>query len=251
LPRKLPWLAAHWLAIRAHVNLGQGNVAEAAVLLGSPSSWQGFSRPLDLLWTCEYDWVVPARVLIAQGHESSNPAFWAQALDYLQHTGEQGEALGLIGLLVKVNILRALAYAGWGDAAQAELCVEQALALAEPEGYVRLFLEEGKPLQALLGRIRGAQRPYAERLRATSGEQAPAGHAPKADAGPAVVTEALSERELQVLRLMAGGASNLEIAHSLALTLNTVKKHSSNLFAKLAVNSRTRAVARARERHLI
>jgi LuxR family maltose regulon positive regulatory protein len=251
LPRQIPWLTAHLPAIRAHFHLAQGEVAEAAVLVGAQVIGRGFARPLELLWACEFDWIAPARLRIAQGRAAGDSASLAQALTYLEQPGDQAAALGLTWLAVKVNVLRALAYLGLDDAAQADQALQKALVLAEPEGYVRTFVDEGKPMRTLLSRVQGVPHAYAERLRAALGQEKPRAQPPDLETAMGMGAEALSDRELQVLRLIAAGASNQEIARALNLTLNTVKKHSSNLFAKLGVTSRTQAVARARERRLI
>jgi LuxR family maltose regulon positive regulatory protein len=139
--------------------------------------------------------------------------------------------------------------------------LDRCLSLAEPEGYVRLFLDEGEPARELFAVYRraGGVSPhlikYAQRVLAAWPEAligAPSGVAPGGTAiRPEPLAEPLTERELEVLRLIARGASNQEIAERLVVTLNTVKKHTSNLFGKLGVASRTQAIVRARELRLL
>jgi LuxR family maltose regulon positive regulatory protein len=150
-----------------------------------------------------------------------------------------------------------LALQAGGDPASAVRALERALALAEPEGYARLFLDEGPPMAALLGRLiaaspRGrrdeatrASVAYARRLRAAF---APSGAAaaPPRRADASGLPEALTGRELAVLRLIADGLANPEIAARLFVSVSTVKWHINAIFGKLAVASRTQAVARAR-----
>ena len=220
------------------------------------------------------------RVLLAQGEIDRA----AQALDELQATAEPG---GRSGLLIEVYLLRALvlqrqrdalACSAEGVASAALAWLERALDLAEPEGYVLLFLEEGPALIPLLqaaaddGDAPDRLRDYARRLLAAFAKHAahesanspvpvlpvhanivsPAGSAtPSTVADQAAVAEPLTGRELEILRLIAEGCTNQEIAGRLVITLHTVKKHSSNIFGKLGVNSRTQAIAWARKSGLL
>jgi LuxR family maltose regulon positive regulatory protein len=155
---------------------------------------------------------------------------------------------GWTGRAIELLLLQALARQGAGDRAGATAALGRALALAAPEGYVRLFLDEGAPLAALLARWlagRGARE-------VNPAERAAQGHTrrllaafPPADPGPAA-GPALTARELAVLRLMAEGRSNGEIAARLFVAVGSVKSYVNRLFGKLAVTSRTQAVARAR-----
>jgi LuxR family maltose regulon positive regulatory protein len=148
---------------------------------------------------------------------------------------------------LEVLLLRALALQAQGDHTGAMSTVERALVMAEPEGYIRLFLDEGIPMVALL---RQAQRHkvapgYVMTLLEAAGE--PRGtdaDLPALHSGQ--VVEALTAREREVLRLLMDGASNREIATQLVLSVNTVKKHILNLCGKLGVQSRTQAIAKAR-----
>ena len=125
--------------------------------------------------------------------------------------------------------------------------LREALRLAEPGDYVRHFADLGRPMSALLyqATVHSVTPDYAGRLLAAFSL---ANETPKATAA---LVEPLSERELEVLGLMAAGASNQEIARDLVIAVSTVKKHVSHIFAKLAVDSRTRAVARARQLGLL
>ena len=157
------------------------------------------------------------------------------------------EAEGRMRRVIEIQMLRALALQASGDATRAMDLLEQALALAEPQGYVRTFLDEGLPMARLL--YEAAEREiaphYAGKLLAAfdkSDQITP-------ESGPfdtPSLVEPLSERELQVLQLIADGLSNQEIAASLVLSLNTVKWHTSNIYGKLGVKNRTQAVAQAR-----
>jgi LuxR family maltose regulon positive regulatory protein len=146
------------------------------------------------------------------------------------------------------------------------MALESALALAAPAGFVRLFLDAGEPIGALLTQraSRPAQddplRAFIEHLLAAFNDQRPTTkdqrpiheYAPSSFVeGRSSLDEPLSERELEVLRLMAAGLSNQEIADRLIISVPTVKKHGSNIFGKLHATNRTEAVAHARDRGLL
>jgi LuxR family transcriptional regulator, maltose regulon positive regulatory protein len=156
--------------------------------------------------------------------------------------------------------LRAVAMAAAADAASALATLSQALALAQPEGYVRIFVDEGAEMSALLVRLVAAQR--GDEARAHPGALGCLGRLMRAfepDGGAAETpasrrgigvpgpVEPLSEREIEVLRLLAAGKPNREIAEELFVALDTVKKHISHILAKLGATNRTEATARARE----
>jgi LuxR family maltose regulon positive regulatory protein len=149
-------------------------------------------------------------------------------------------------------VLRALALHAQGDRTGAFSTLERALMLAEPEGYVRLFMDEGAPMLALLrqAHARGMAPGYVTTLLAASGWQGAVAsplHASRASS----LIEPLTEREREVLQLLGAGASNRDIASRLVLSVGTVKKHISNICGKLSVQSRTQAIARARALDLL
>jgi LuxR family maltose regulon positive regulatory protein len=127
--------------------------------------------------------------------------------------------------------------------------------LAEPEGYVRVFVDEGERVRKMLSTagglssVDGATRAYVARLLTHFGTPPPAQGA--LSRGALALVEPLSERELEVLHLIAAGHSGQEIAHRLYLALSTVQWHSKNIYSKLNVHSRTQAIARARELSLL
>ena len=196
---------------------------------------RGISAGDGLTYLREFEHLTLARSLIAGG-----------AREEIQH------ALGLLGLLldaaeagqrtgsvIEILIEQALASEAMGDIPAALDPLGRALALAEPEGYVQTFIGEGTPMARLLGaaRSRGITPAYAGRLLAAMSDRDPA-------AGGSTL---LSEREVEVLQLVASGLSNREIADRLYLALDTVKGHNRRIFGKLGVQSRTEAIARARE----
>jgi LuxR family maltose regulon positive regulatory protein len=184
------------------------------------------------------------------------------ALAVLDILRQKMEAQGRIHLIIEILLVSALAYVRLGDPGQAQHLFERSLALAEPGGYVRLYLDEGAALRELLARAaqEGPHSTYASRLLAAleletqaapadfSWQAQPAG-APEKQllslAGVAPV-DALTGRELELLNLIAEGLSNQDIARRLYISLPTVKWHTSHIFAKLGVRSRTQAVVKAR-----
>jgi LuxR family maltose regulon positive regulatory protein len=125
--------------------------------------------------------------------------------------------------------------------------LEQALVLAEPEGYIRLFVDEGTPMLVLLRLVHGRSivPGYVATLLTVFGER-PASELPLSASGAGVLVEPLTEREREVLRLLMEGASNREIAQRLVLSINTVKRHVYNICGKLGVQSRTQVLVKAR-----
>jgi LuxR family maltose regulon positive regulatory protein len=155
------------------------------------------------------------------------------------------------GNVIEIRLLQALAYQMCQDETQALSALGDAIRLAEPEGYIRSFVDEGVPMATLLYRLRKRDRehgptPYLDTLLAAFQQEsmvhAQAEESTKAQPLP----EPLSERELQVLQLLARGASNQEIAQELVIVVDTVKRHVSHIFSKLGVKNRVQAVEQAR-----
>jgi LuxR family maltose regulon positive regulatory protein len=168
-----------------------------------------------------------------------------QALAVLTPLLQRVEQAGWMWFGLEIMILQAIAYQYRGDTNQALAVLERALTLAEPEGYVRTFIDNGPPIDELLRQAaaRGIAVDYVGTLlEAFDNRERPPSHR---DA--TALIEPLSERELEVLRLLAAGLSNKEIANTLIITVGTVKKHINNIYGKLEVHRRTEAVARARD----
>ncbi|MBO3750079.1 tetratricopeptide repeat protein [Streptosporangiaceae bacterium NEAU-GS5] len=217
-------------AMKARVWIRRGRLPEA-------EGWarrRGVSAGDELTYLREYDHLTLARLLIAQ--ERGRDALGL--LDRLL-TAASGRA----GSVNEVLVLTALAHRADGDHPRAVAALERALAATEPEGYVRLFLDEGEPMAALLGQV------DLRRLApARAGRLLPS---PVRVAGPDALAEPLSEREAQVLRLLRTDLSGPEIARELSVSLNTVRTHTKHIFTKLGVNSRRAAIRQAERRGLL
>jgi len=242
-------------AQRARLLLAQGDLTAAARWTNQrglhPDDRPSYPR--------EPEYLVLARVLLAQQAPE-------HALGLLRPLHDLAAAQGRVGSVIEIRALQALALADSGDERGALAALAEALRLAAPEGYLRIFVDEGAPMASLLGRL--AAPDQREQLAATgnvppdylariltsfqpaaAGTPQPAG---RAVAGPVPgLVEPLSERELEVLALLATGRSNQQIAEELVVALDTVKKHVSRVLDKLGVANRTQAVIRARELELL
>jgi LuxR family maltose regulon positive regulatory protein len=157
-----------------------------------------------------------------------------------------------MGSALEILVLQALALEAQGNRTSTLSILERALVLAEPEGYIRLFVDEGQPMRALLRDLHARSRVpgYVSTLLSAFGEH----HIPDLppiSARPSPLTEPLTEREREVLRLLLAGASNREIARCLVVSVNTVKRHVYNLCGKLGVQSRAQAIVRATALNLV
>jgi LuxR family maltose regulon positive regulatory protein len=173
-------------------------------------------------------------------------------LIFLGRLLEDAEAKTRMRSVLEVLLLRALALQAQGDHIGAMTALGRALALAEPEGFIRIFVDEGVPMVTLLRMAyqQNMSLPYVETLLKASDELIRVDlHHSSPDSS--LLIEPLTAREREVLRLLMDGASNREIAQHLVLSVNTVKKHVLNLCGKLGVQSRTQAVARTRTLNLL
>jgi LuxR family transcriptional regulator, maltose regulon positive regulatory protein len=170
------------------------------------------------------------------------------ALSQLAATKANAAAQGRCATEIECGILSALAHQARGDSDQARLALADALRLARPEGYVRLFLDAGVELAPLLraAASHGTEPEYARRLADLLMPPAPAPSLPARPAGNAALLDPLTDREIEVLHLVADGLSNQDIAERLFLSVGTVKRHVHNIFGKLDVGGRVEAIARAR-----
>jgi LuxR family maltose regulon positive regulatory protein len=234
---------------KTRVWVAQGRLNEA---LGWARA-HGLSVENELSYLHEYDLITLARVLLAcylNNRAEVQIAEIAELLERLLKAAEEGRRMGSA---IEILILQALAYHAQGEISAALLPLQRSLELAEPEGYVRMFLDEGKNMMLLLREASANEimPDYSDRLlEGFKAEQRDGkGEPDKAAAQPLI--EPLSQRELEVLRLIAQGLSNQEICERLFLALDTVKGHNRRIFDKLQVQRRTEAIARARELGLI
>jgi LuxR family maltose regulon positive regulatory protein len=231
-------------AVRAQLELMGGHLA-AAVRWAEAS---GLSAEDDLAYPREREYLTFARVRIAQGRLEPTGPFLSEALHLLERLRVDAEAKARLGSTLEILILQALAISAGGKGTAALPVLERALTQAEPEGYIRLFVDEGEPMVALLRQAyaQGIAPDYVATLLSAAG--APALAAPPL-AGS--LLEPLTERELEVLRLLMTGLSNAAMARELVITVGTVKSHVNHIYGKLGVQSRTQAMARAHTLHLL
>ena len=237
-------------AWRARLLLASGEVSAAARW----ASGRGLEADDEPGYPREPEYLALARVMLAE-HAPG------RALGLLDRLHATAAAQQRTGSVIELGALRAIALAARGDQASALASLAEAVALAAPAGYVRVFADEGAPMAQLLGRLAEAQRAglvvfpgavppaYLARLMRACQPPPPAGAAPPAARDTAAIAglaEPLSGRELEVLRLLAAGRSNQQIADELVVSLATVKKHVGHILGKLTAANRTQAVARAR-----
>jgi ATP/maltotriose-dependent transcriptional regulator MalT len=230
-------------AMKTRVWISQGRLGEAR-------SWareRGLSVEDDLSYLREFEHVTLARLLLAQYATEPAPPFLDQASGLLERLLQAAEAGARTGSVIEILVLQALAHEAQGDNAAAHDSLRRALTLAEPEGYVRIFVDEGQPMASLLRAVAKEKiaPSYVRRLLTAMS---------KAEDTAVVqqgLIEPLSERELDVIRLLGTDLDGPDIARELVVSLNTVRTHTKNIFAKLGVNNRRAAVRRAQELDLL
>jgi LuxR family transcriptional regulator, maltose regulon positive regulatory protein len=232
-------------AMRARLLVAQGRWQEAL-------DWArdcDLSADDDLSYVREYEHVTLARILLGRAAAERSPSAAGTAYALLERIGAAAEDGGRVGTLIEVLALQALAHPvehGRRDLPGALVPLERALRLAEPERYVRVFIGEGEPMATLLEALVREDGAWACPRRLLDAY----GGAPATPASPSLV-EQLSTRELDVLRLLASDLDGPSIARELVVSLNTVRTHTKNIYAKLGVNSRREAVTRAGELGLL
>jgi LuxR family maltose regulon positive regulatory protein len=206
-------------------------------------------EPYGTLFAREREEVARARIFLA----TAQPNLALQQLEPVLQRAATGQRWGHV---IEIRILQALAYQMHQEEAQALSTLSEAVRLAEPEGYIRSFMDEGASMETLLYHLRRRDRkngptPYLDTLLAAFQQQSMV-HVQAAERTKAQpLSDPLSERELEVLQLLAAGASNQEIAQELVIAFDTVKRHTSHIFSKLGVHNRMQAVFQARELGLL
>ncbi len=235
-------------ARRARVWIKQGKLVEALAWARE----QKLTVEDDLTFLREFEHITLARVLV--WHYKSNQVAGSiqQAMSLLARLLVAAKDGGRIGSVIEILMVQALAHKAQGDLPAALEALEQALMLAQPEGYVQLFVDEGQPMAELLSQAaaHGLMPEYTGTLLAAFPNFGLASLS-KIQNLKSEIIEPLSDRELEVLQLIAQGLSNHEIGERLFLALSTVKGHNRTIFGKLQVKRRTEAVARARELGLL
>ena len=244
-------LTAAW---RARLNVMLGNRAAARHWLQT----SGLDPGDDLRFLNEFEYLTLARVFLA--HNELN-----QATRLLDRMLSAAECAGRRGRVIEILALQALTWQARDDMERATQRLEQALVLAEPEGYVRTFADEGEQMRCLLQHVysRGVLPEYVTRLLAafrgsvttanTATDKAPSRQIRSSITRPdySQPKKLLNEREIEILHLIAAGLTNLEIAHELVFAESTVKWHAGHIYRKLGVRNRTQALARAKELGLL
>jgi LuxR family transcriptional regulator, maltose regulon positive regulatory protein len=252
-------------ALKTRVWLAQGRLGEAL-------DWareQGLSAHDELSYLHEFEHITLARVLLAQykSNRAENSILDAKGL--LQRLLQAAEAGERTGSIIEILILQALAHQMQGDIPAALMPLSRALRLAEPEGYIRMFVDEGPAMTHLLSAAaaQGMMPGYVEMLLAAFPEPdketrrpgdreidrasvSPVSRSPGLPVSQSLV-EPLSQRELDVLRLLGTDLSGPDIARELMVSLNTLRTHTKNIYDKLGVNNRRAAVHRAEELKLL
>jgi LuxR family maltose regulon positive regulatory protein len=227
-------------AVKVRIFVRQGKLALARAWMKD----RNVSPNDDLSYLQEFEHMIVARVLIAEYEKIQDEASIQQAsrlLDRLLLAAEEGKRMHSV---IQILILHAFTYQAQGNTSNALIPLRRALRLAEPEGYARIFIDEGLPMEALLNREmkeNQVTKEFTQKLLAVYGTK----RTTLSKANQPLV-DPLSERELEVLALIAQGRTNQEIGDRLYLSLNTVKVHTRNIYSKMGVNNRTQAVAQAR-----
>jgi len=233
-----PWIVVEIKAWQLRLWLAQGKIEETSQWLAE----QGLEVTGNPDRFNEMEYLTLVRFLIATGHPSDT-------LDLLERVYTNANERGDISRAIEILNLQALAMQAVGDTRQAMAVLEQSLTLAEPRGFLFAFVNEGPPMARLLYQAlsKGIVPDYVQKLLAAFPDIEPE---KKLLSKPIISDsewiEPLSERELEVLQLIADGISRPEIASQLVISLNTVKTHARNIYGKLGVNNQMQAVGKAR-----
>jgi LuxR family transcriptional regulator, maltose regulon positive regulatory protein len=226
-------------ALKTRVWVAQGRLGEA---LGWARE-QGLSAHDEFSYLREFEHITLARVLLARSKSDLADRSMREAIALLHRLLQAAEAGERTGSVIEILVLQALAHQTQGDIPAALVPLSRALTLAEPEGYVRMFVDEGPSMAVLLEAAakHGTAPSYVRRLLAaldTAEDRTPVKQG---------LIEPLSVRELDVLRLLRTDLSGPEIARELMVSLNTLRTHTKNIYDKLGVTNRRAAVHRAEE----
>jgi LuxR family maltose regulon positive regulatory protein len=246
-------------ALKTRVWLAQGRVGEALDWMRE----QGLSPQDELSYGREFEHITLAKLLLARATSERANHFMGEAIQLLDRLLEAAETGERMGSVIEILVVQALAHQMNGDIPAALASLSRALRLAEPEGYVRTFVDEGQAMAHLLpaAAAQGMMPGYVEMLLAAFPEPdketrrpgdkeidraavSPVSRSPGLPTSWPLV-EPLSARELDVLRLLRTDLSGPEIARELRVSLNTLRTHTNNIYTKLGVNNRRAAIRRA------
>jgi LuxR family maltose regulon positive regulatory protein len=237
-------------AIKARIYLKQGQYLKAEEWVNQ----RGLSVDDALIYLDEFEHIILARVLLAEYQNNRNEHAILQSLHLLERLLKAAEDKNRLGSVLQILMAQVLAYQAKGDTSISRASLERALTLARPEGYFRIFVDEGEPMRLLLlglrrsidKQSRGNKHEllgYADKLLSSFAQ-------PKA-VQQSILIEPLSQRELEILRLLRTELSVPEIARELVVAVSTVRSHTKSIYSKLGVNNRRVAVNRATELNLI
>jgi LuxR family maltose regulon positive regulatory protein len=200
----------------------------------------------------EFAHITLAKTLIAEAAVNSIATDLSEGLELINRILRSAEDQSRTGSVIEILIVQALVHQAIGNNTDALASIERALTLGEPEGYVRVFLDEGDSMHNLLRQVndRSENAAYAQELVAAFGQIETEPNDP-AESPKTGLIDPLSSRELEVLTLIVSGMTNQGIADQLFITRDTVKRHVTHIYGKLGVDRRPQAIARARELSLI
>ncbi len=240
-------------AMKARIWVAQGRLDKSLEWVGE----QGLSVDDDLCFLREFEHITLARVLIAQYQNHRTDASIQTAVQLLERLLQAAEEGSRMGSVIEILVLHALAFQAQGNITLSLVPLERALTLAEPEGFFRIFVGEGKSMAELLKRLEANDGTL--RIKQYIRKLLPAYNPPSGIASvgknhqghPQFLAEPLSERELEVLRLLRTDMNGPEIARELMVSLSTMRTHTQNIYSKLGVNDRRAAARRAEELNLL
>jgi LuxR family maltose regulon positive regulatory protein len=217
----------------ARLWLAQGNLERLSQLIQK----SGLKIEDEIPYQREPEYVILLRKLLAQGDYDASLALSKRLL-------QKAEASNRMGLVIEVLVIQALILQGRKELDQALASLKKALVLAQPERYIRTFVDEGDPMVRLLhlARSRQIEMEYVTDLLSVFKEASGTTQPP-----PQLLSEPLTTREIELLKLIEAGCSNQEIAEKLVISIATVKRHISNIYTKLGVETRTQAIAIGKE----
>ena len=238
------WYVAAFEPREARIQLAYGDVAAAARWAAAQQGMTDFGGNSHAM----VKGLTLARVFIAQRR-------YGEALSVLVQVLQASQIVQVINHVLEALVLQALVFQALHKIDLAVSTLERALRLGEPQGYIRTFIDEGVPMGDLLRLVaaRGHYIDYVNRLLTAlqADQNRQAAQLPPTAPSPQPLIEPLTDRELEVLRLVSISQSNKAIAQTLVISIETVKKHLKNIYGKLDVHSRVEAVHRARELSLL